>query len=207
MDGTESRSHWNTVYETRAPTELSWYQTRPERSLDLIHRTGAGPRTAIIDVGGGDSTLVDALLDDGMERVTVLDISAAALYRARRRLGSRSANVHWVEADVTHAELDPLAYDVWHDRAVFHFLTDPAARQRYVDVAKAALAAGGHAIVATFGTEGPTRCSGLDVVRYSPAALHAEFGDGFDLVEGSEERHRTPTGKEQHFIYCLLRKR
>ncbi len=207
MDREDRKSHWERAYESKQATELSWYQARPERSLELIRRAGAHSRSEIIDVGGGDSMLVDALLESGMKHITVLDISAAALDRARERLGLRSAAVRWIEADVTSAQLAPLAYDVWHDRAVFHFLTNPDDRRRYLDVIGGALNVGGHAIVATFSADGPTRCSGLAVERYSPFALHAEFGNEFDLVDSSEETHVTPSGKNQNFIYCLCRKR
>jgi len=207
VDREDRKTHWERVYETKAPIEHSWYQARPERSLELIARTGAGPGSEIIDVGAGDSLLVDALLENGMDHITVLDISGAALERTQKRLGRRSANVRWIEADVTRAQLAPLSYDIWHDRAVFHFLTNPEDRQRYVDMVLWALKAGGHAIVAAFAADGPTRCSGLDVARYSPAALHAEFGDVFDLVNSSEETHLTPWGGEQSFTYCLCRKR
>lgn len=207
MDKSNRKLHWEHVYETKAPTELSWYQTHPERSLELIRQTGAGHKTEIIDVGGGDSTLVDELLDNGLGRVAVLDISDAALRRARARLGSRSASVRWIEADVTNAQLPPLAYDVWHDRAVFHFLTNPGDRRRYVQVVRNALKVGGHAIVATFAPDGPTRCSGLEVMRYSAEALHHEFGEEFELISNADETHQTPAGATQHFTYCLCRRR
>ncbi len=207
MDPGDRKSHWERVYERKAPTDLSWYQAHPERSLELIRRTGAGPGTRIIDVGGGDSMLVDVLLDEGMRNIAVLDISRAALDRARERLGSRAAGVDWIEADVTSAQLVPHSYNVWHDRAVFHFLTGAEDRRLYVDAVRASLTAGGHAIIATFADNGPTRCSGLEVARYSPTALRAEFGDGFDLVANTDEVHLTPMGMRQHFTYCLCRKR
>jgi ubiquinone/menaquinone biosynthesis C-methylase UbiE len=150
MDRPRPGSHWERVYETKAANELSWYQKQPERSLQLIRSTGVGPTSRIIDVGGGDSALVDALLNDGMHHVTVLDISGVALERARRRLGGRADNVRWIQEDVTRAQLDDSAYDVWHDRAVFHFLTQEDDRRRYVDVVRHAVTIGGHVIDATF---------------------------------------------------------
>lgn len=207
MDRSEAGSHWERVYETKASNELSWYQMQPERSVQLICSTGAGPTSRIIDVGGGDSTLVDALLDHGMPHVTVLDISGLALERARRRLGGRASSVRWIQEDVTRAQLDESAYDVWHDRAVFHFLTREDDRRRYVDVVRHAVKIGGHVIVATFAEDGPTRCSGLDVVRYSADSLHAEFGSEFELAEKTDEIHSTPWGADQHFVYCLCKRR
>lgn len=207
MDRSEPGSHWERVYQTKAPNELSWYQEHPERSLALIRSTGAGPTSRIIDVGGGDSALVDALLEAGMPHVTVLDISGAALERAKTRLGTRGSSVRWIQEDVTRARLDESAYDVWHDRAVFHFLTRDEDRRRYVDVVRHAVKIGGHVIVATFAEDGPTRCSGLDVVRYSADSLHAEFGSEFELAETTDEMHRTPWGADQHFVYCLCKRR
>lgn len=207
MDRFERRSHWERVYNTKAANELSWYQQQPSRSLALIGLTGAGPSTEIIDVGGGDSTLVDALLEYGMEHLTVLDISGAALERAKKRLGDRATRVRWIEADATRAELGTSVYDVWHDRAVFHFLTREEDRRRYVDIVRQAVKIGGHVIVATFAPDGPTRCSGLDVVRYSADTLHAEFGGEFEMTENTDEIHGTPSGVDQHFIYCLCKRR
>jgi ubiquinone/menaquinone biosynthesis C-methylase UbiE len=185
---------------------VSWYQPRPELSLALIARTGAGPDSTIIDVGGGDAALVDALLDRQVGRVTVLDLSGAALTRARERLGPRANDVCWLEADVTQAVLPPRSFDVWHDRAVFHFLTRTDDQQRYVAAARDALRPGGYLIVTTFAADGPARCSGLAVARYSPDALRAAFGEGFDLVTSGSAVHRTPSGAEQRFTYCCLRR-
>lgn len=198
--------HWETVYANKKPDEVSWYQTRLEKSLELIRRTGAIKTTKIIDLGGGASTLVDDLLASGFKEVTVLDISKAAIQAAQTRLGSRAKDVTWLEADVTWALLPAQHYDVWHDRAVFHFLTKAEDRRRYVDVVNHALKPGGHIIVATFGPHGPLKCSGLEIVRYDPAALHNEFGDDFVLIESFREIHHTPAGKEQDFIYCYCQK-
>ena len=203
----DRREHWDGVYTTKQPTEVSWYQAEPARSLELLAEAGAGPDTAIVDVGGGDSTLVDAVLARGLGRVTVLDISGAALARARARLGARAGEVAWVEADVTRAELPAHAFDVWHDRAVFHFLTERDDRARYAAVAAAAVRPGGTLLMATFALDGPTRCSGLPVERYDAEGLARELGDAFALVRGFGDVHRTPGGGEQRFTVAVLRRR
>lgn len=182
-------------------------QPHPHLSLELIHTTGVSKDAQIIDVGGGTSTLVDALLAEGYQHLTVLDLAGTALTLAQQRLGARAAAVNWVEADITAVELPHHGYDVWHDRAVFHFLTQPEERRRYVETMRHAVRRDGHVIVATFALEGPTRCSGLEVVRYSPARLQEEFGAEFALVHSAQERHRTPLGVEQAFLYCCFQKR
>lgn len=202
----ESKTHWETIYETKDTTQVSWFQRHPELSLQFIRTTGVAKTGQIIDVGGGASTLVDDLLDEGYQNITVLDISKAALDVARHRLGSCADNVTWLEADITRVKLRPQFYDLWHDRAVFHFLTSREGRANYVESVERSVKAGGHVIVATFGLEGPLRCSGLEVVRYSPDRLHDEFGEGFNLVGTTEELHQTPFGTEQKFIYCYCRK-
>jgi ubiquinone/menaquinone biosynthesis C-methylase UbiE len=206
-DAMNRKQHWDGVYAGRKPNEVSWYQTRLEQSLELIGATGAGKDAAIIDLGGGASTLVDDLLAAGYTNLTVLDISSAAIKTAQARLGARAAQVTWLVADATQAELPRDGYDVWHDRAVFHFLTDAADRRRYVATVRRAVKPGGHVIVATFGPNGPLKCSGLDIVRYSPEALHHEFGGDCELLRSVTENHVTPAGKHQEFIYCWCRKR
>jgi len=196
------KEHWEAIYESKKPEEVGWYQPGPTVSLDLIRRVAPRLDAAIIDVGGGASTLVDSLPD---ARVTVLDISAAALAHAKSRLGSAADRVVWRCADVLSEELLSAAYDVWHDRAVFHFLTSPADRRRYVDQVSRALRPGGHVIIATFADDGPTHCSGLEVVRYSGDQLHAELGPAFELIETIREEHVTPSGSRQAFVYCLFR--
>jgi SAM-dependent methyltransferase len=194
------QAHWDSVYSTKAPDEVSWHQARPGVSLELIERTGKGRDARIIDVGGGASRLVDALLDEGFERVTVLDISPEALARARERLGDRARRVTWETADVSRWK-SPATYDIWHDRAVFHFLVEPEDRRSYREAMAAALPRGGQAIIGTFASDGPERCSGLPVARYEPETLAAELGPGFRLVESTHEDHRTPTGKVQRFQF------
>ena len=201
----DARRHWEQVYRTKRPTEVSWYAPHLPTSLRLIEAASPDRDAAIIDVGGGESTLADDLLDRGYRHLSVLDLSATAFEVAKGRLGERSAAVEWLCGDVTTFPFRSRHYDVWHDRAVFHFLTDPAARAAYVRQVMRAVKPGGYVIVATFGPEGPTRCSGLDVVRYGPDALHGEFGPGFRLLEHLTEMHRTPVGTTQQFTYCYCR--
>jgi 2-polyprenyl-3-methyl-5-hydroxy-6-metoxy-1,4-benzoquinol methylase len=201
-----NKSHWENIYENKGTTQVSWYQEHAQFSLQYIRNTGIKKTHHIIDVGGGASTLVDDLVESGFEYITVLDISAKALQFARERLGERAANVNWIEADITQANLPYQAYDVWHDRAVFHFLTQAADRARYVEKVQHGVRPGGHVIVATFANDGPDHCSGLEVMRYDPEGLHDEFGDSFDLVNSTPETHHTPLGTEQRFIYCYCRK-
>lgn len=199
---TNMRSHWDQIYTTRSAQEVSWYQPHAEQSLALIRRIAAGKPSRVIDVGGGASTLVDDLLAQGNIEVSVLDLSAAALDVAEARLGDKAGEVRWIVGDVTQADLPAQAYDIWHDRAVFHFLTDPLQRAAYVAQVRKAVRPGGHVIVAAFGPDGPTRCSGLPVVRYSPGELHDQFGSAFELVESLGEAHHTPGGVIQQFVYC-----
>lgn len=199
------REHWQSVYRTKQASQVSWYQPEPSLSLDLIRRVAPAPDSHIIDVGGGASTLVDGLLNYRYRNVTVLDIAEASLSVAKNRLGERAAEVSWHEANVLGAELPVAAFDVWHDRAVFHFLTDAADRAAYVAKARESVKPGGHVIIASFAPDGPTRCSGLEVVRYSPDTMHAEFGKGFHLLESMREEHHTPSGTTQAFVYCLCR--
>ena len=201
----DSKSHWEDVYRSKAPDAVSWYAPHLERSLALIRRCAPDPSSAVVDVGGGESTLVDDLLSIGYRDVAVLDISGAAIEVAKRRLGPLASRVTWIEADITSVELPVERWDVWHDRAVFHFLTGRAQREAYVRQVARATRRGGHVIVATFGPEGPTKCSGLDVVRYDAARLHREFGRGFEMVEHATELHRTPFGSTQQFLYCYCK--
>jgi len=200
-----SRNHWEKIYRSKTPEAVSWYRPHLERSIELIKRVAPGRDAAIIDVGGGESTLVDDLLAQGYRRLTVLDVSPTAIEVTRGRLGARESEVEWIVADVAAAALPARGFDLWHDRAVFHFLTDAGERAAYVRQVARAVKPGGHVIVATFGPEGPTQCSGLEVMRYDAQALHGEFGAHFRLLESDTERHRTPAGAEQQFLYCLCR--
>lgn len=195
--------HWDGVYTTKAVTAVSWYQTSPVYSLELIAAAAIGADAPVIDVGAGASVLVDRLLDDGHSDVTVLDVAADALATAQDRLGpERAAAVDWVVADLLTWH-PPRRYRLWHDRAVFHFLTDPADRDRYRAVLHRALAAGGHIVVGTFAEDGPTSCSGLPTARYAPEDLAAEFSD-YRVVRIAREEHHTPGGTVQPFTWLLL---
>jgi SAM-dependent methyltransferase len=201
----DTRNHWEKIYKTKTPEAVSWYRPHLETSLRLIERAASGPSSSIIDVGGGESTLVDDLLARGYENLTVLDVSQTALDVTKKRLGLAAERVHWLVADITEAHLEPGAYDVWHDRAVFHFLIAPEQRTAYVRQVAHAVKSGGHVIIGTFGPEGPTKCSGLDIVRYDADSLHGEFGARFRLEESSKELHRTPFGTIQQFLYCYCK--
>ena len=201
----QSKTHWEAVYTTKSVERVSWYQPHADKSMDLIGAS-ALPRTAhIVDVGGGASTLVDDLLADGYSQLTVLDLSAAALAESQRRLGPLAERVQWTVADITMAEFTPHSVDLWHDRAVFHFLTTAEERAAYVRQVLRAVKPGGHVIVATFGANGPLQCSGLPVMRYEADGLHAEFGEAFALLSHDEQVHHTPFGTDQQFIYCMCR--
>lgn len=201
-----SKEHWERVYSTRAATEVSWFQEHAALSLKLIQNAAVPVSASIIDVGGGASTLVDDLLANGFADLTVLDLSGAALAAAKTRLGGRASNVKWIEANILEADLPRHGYDVWHDRAVFHFLTSDADRHAYVSKVLQAVKPGGLVIVATFAEDGPAQCSGLPVMRYSASGLHAEFGEPFQLLGHERESHHTPGGNEQRFVYCFCRK-
>jgi len=202
----EPKNHWETVYSTKETTEVSWFQEHAERSLKLILDAGIPTQAQIIDVGGGASTLVDDLLAHGYQNISVLDISSAALEAAKKRLGAQAEKVQWLEANILDVKLPEQTYDVWHDRAVFHFLLTTEQRQAYVQHVLHAVKPGGLVIVATFGEEGPDMCSGLPVRRYSADGLHDEFGEPFIMLGHEEESHTTPAGKIQQFVYCLCRK-
>ena len=196
----DRRQHWDTVYTTKGDDQVSWFEPAPEVSLRLIEEAGLAPESCVIDIGGGESRLVDALLARGVRCVTVLDVSQAAIDRVCVRLGAAASGVTWIVADVTGPWIS-VPVDVWHDRAVFHFLTDPEDRIRYVQHLTRTLKVGGTAIIATFAPDGPERCSGLPVVRYSPEALADELGSAFTLVHSEGHSHRTPSGALQAFHY------
>lgn len=201
----QRKDHWEHVYETKPTTAVSWFQEHAAQSLRLIMATGLPRSASIIDVGGGASTLVDDLLAEGYTALSVLDIAAKALEAAQARLGSDAARVNWIESDITSRGLALHGYDLWHDRAVFHFLTTQEQRHAYVQNVLRAVKPGGHVIVSTFAEDGPTQCSGLPVARYSAEGLHAEFGAPFELLRHEREEHRTPSGGTQKFVYCYCR--
>lgn len=202
MDPTD---HWERVYQTKSPNQVSWYRRHLDVSLDLITKTVSNRDARIVDVGGGEATLVDDLLATGYRHVAVLDLSETALEVTKERLGELAASVSCLQGDVTTYPFEANVYDLWHDRAVFHFLTEPSQRQAYVRQVARAVKAGGHVIVATFGPEGPKECSGLEIVRYDVDSLHQQFGPGFHLVDHQVEEHVTPAGARQQFVYCLCR--
>jgi len=199
------QSHWNGVWAKIRESEVSWYQERPSLSLDLVQRYAVDKNTRILDVGGGSSRLVDALLVQGFGHVGVLDIAAPALEVAQARLGERASAVEWIVGEVTAYE-PSCHWDVWHDRAVFHFLVDASDRQLYVQAVQRSLSGSGVVVIATFGPDGPKKCSGLDVERHSPDTLREVFGSGFSLLESHVEMHRTPGGADQQFVYCVFRR-
>ncbi len=194
--------HWDAVYRRKAPDAVSWYRPHLEVSLELIKRAANDSSAAILDVGGGESTLVDDLVALGFGNVTVLDISAIALDVIKVRLGNLAERVRWIAGDVTVVSLPQLSVDVWHDRAVFHFLTEPEKRAAYVRNMLDCVRPGGHVIIGVFGPDGPVQCSGLPVLRYDAEALRREFGSSFMLLDTREELHLTPWGTTQQFVYC-----
>jgi len=202
----DRKKHWETIYETKSPREVSWYQEHPNKSLQFFKDIGAGVDAQVIDAGGGASTLADHLLQEGYRQITILDVSARALERAKQRLGERAKNVRWIEGDVTQVNLEPFSYDIWHDRAAFHFLTQAGDRERYVRTLEKSLKPGGHLRLSTFATDGPPRCSGLDVIRYSAEGLERELGEKFRLIKSVDDIHRTPFDTQQNFIYCHFQK-
>ena len=200
------KTHWENIYKTKFSKDVSWFKPRLDKSLELILKHGLSKDVAIIDVGGGASTLPDDLLDKGFKNITVLDISTEAIKVSKDRLGKKASFVQWIEADITQASLKPSHYDLWHDRAVFHFLTSVHDRRKYIDQLKQSLKSGGHAIISTFSLKGPLKCSGLEIIRYSSETLCAELGDLFNLIESFEENHPTPFGTAQAFVYCCFKK-
>lgn len=200
-----SADHWENVYRNKNFDAVSWYAPHLGESLRLIEQLCPDKTAAIVDVGGGESTLVDDLLHRHYLDLSVLDISAAAIDFTKRRLGVKAQQVNWLVGDITRYNFGDKKFDLWHDRAVFHFLTDPAARQAYVDLVRGSVKPGGYVLMATFGPNGPLQCSGLDVVRYDDAKLHHEFGEGFQLMGSELSDHHTPMGKDQQFLYCWCR--
>jgi ubiquinone/menaquinone biosynthesis C-methylase UbiE len=205
MSSESRQAHWEDVYTKKGENEVSWFQESPVPSLELIEQVGATTASAVIDIGGGASRLVDHLVNQGFEDITVLDLSEAALATAKTRLGDLGAKVHWIAADATVWE--PLkAYDVWHDRAAFHFLTEERDRAAYVARLERALKVGGHAIIATFALDGPERCSGLPVARYDPTTLGQTLGRAFQFVDARRHAHATPWGSSQSFQFSVFRR-
>ena len=206
MTASDRESHWQKVYLEKGEQEVSWTQPSPEPSLGLIETFAPSRQASIVDIGGGASRLVDALCDRGYQAITVLDLSEAALASARQRLGPQGGHVRWIAADATVWE-PPQPFDLWHDRAAFHFLVDVSDRKAYLERLVRGVKAGGHAIIATFALDGPEKCSGLPVQRYDPASLSAAIGDAFELVDHRPHRHVTPWGAVQSFQFSVLKRK
>jgi SAM-dependent methyltransferase len=198
----QTSGHWDNVYRSKSHDAMSWYAPHLGESLELIERFCPDKTAAIVDIGGGESTLVDDLLGKGYLDLSVLDISQAALEFTQKRLGEKSDTVRWHVGDITQYDFGKKQFDVWHDRAVFHFLTTNSARQAYVDLVKRSVKTGGYILMATFGPQGPVKCSGLNVVRYDEEKLHDEFGRGFELIGSKVIDHHTPMNTDQQFLYC-----
>lgn len=202
----KAKDYWEKIYQEKNPTtDVSWYQERPVMSLELIRSAGLAKEQSLIDVGGGASSLAECLLDSGFSDLTVLDISAIALGYAQARLGNKAREITWLEADITRFK-PSRSFQLWHDRAVFHFLTAPSERRAYTEALRTGLALGGHLILATFAKDGPPQCSGLPVTRYDAASLRAELGPGFELIDQRHETHFTPWKSDQRFHWFLLKK-
>ena len=202
MDKT-TQNHWDTVYETKNPDQVSWTQEVPKTSLDFIHSFGLTKTAKIIDIGGGDSKLADYLLDEGFENITVLDISAKALDKAKQRLGDKAHKINWVVTDITEFQPDS-TFDVWHDRATFHFLTTSDQVAKYMDTARKSV--NGFLTIGTFSDNGPEKCSGLSIKQYSEEALTAELKNGFDKLRCITEDHTTPFDTKQNFLFCSFKR-
>lgn len=202
---TTRKDHWEKIYETKQPNEVSWTEEVPKTSLDFIHSFNLPKSARIIDIGGGDSRLVDFLLAEGFEHITVLDVSSKALERARKRLGDRANKVTWIVSDLTEFSPDT-TYDLWHDRATFHFLTADGQIMRYLSTARKAVKSGGYVTIGTFSTDGPKRCSGLDVKRYSEETLTEQLSKGFEKIRCITEDHITPFNTTQNFLFCSFKR-
>lgn len=203
MNSSDNRNHWENVYETKSPDQVSWTQKKPQTSLDFINSFGLGKEAKIIDIGGGDSNLVDFLLEEGYKNITVLDISAKALEKAKQRLGDKADKVKWISTDIT-AFHPTETYEIWHDRATFHFLTTPEQISKYIDIAKKNITE--FLILGTFSKNGPTKCSGLDIQQYDEESLTKKFKEDFEKIECITEDHTTPFQTIQNFIFCSLKK-
>lgn len=201
-----SKQHWDNVYSVKAEDEVSWFQPYPKTSMEFVELFDLPFSANIIDIGGGDSHFVDALLDKGYTNIWVLDISAAAIERAKKRLGEKASLIHWVVSDVTEFEPE-VSFDFWHDRAAFHFLTTEEKIYRYVSIAENAIKQNGYLILGTFSENGPTKCSGLEIKQYSEASMSARFEIAFDRIKCIQEDHLTPFNTIQNFLFCSFRKK
>lgn len=201
-----NKEHWENVFATKAENEVSWFQPYPKTSVELIESFNLPLKANIIDIGGGDSHLVDALLDKGFENIWLLDISANAIERAKNRLGEKAAKVHWVVSDIVDFD-PPVQFDCWHDRAAFHFLTTEENINRYVSITGNAIKKDGYLVIGTFSEQGPKKCSGLEIKQYSESSLSARFETSFEKIECFMEDHQTPFNTVQNFLFCSFRKK
>ena len=201
-----AKEHWETVYKTKNPDEVSWTQNVPKTSLDFIHFFGISKTAAIIDIGGGDSKLADYLLNEGFENITVLDISAKALEKAKQRLGNKAKKINWIISNITDFQPNTL-FDVWHDRATFHFLTSGSDIDKYLSIAKYAIKKNGNLIIGTFSENGPEKCSGLQIKQYSESLMSSTFKNDFDKIKCVTENHVTPFNTIQNFLFCGFKKK
>ena len=204
MEANNTKKHWETVYETKSPAEVSWTQEIPKTALDFIFSSGLPKDSKIIDIGGGDSTLVDHLINQGFENITVLDISAKAIERAKLRLGKKAEKVNWIVSDITNFQPDQV-YDIWHDRATFHFLTTDAQVEHYLTIAGTAVSK--LLIIGTFSENGPKKCSGLEVRQYNESTLTSKMETDFEKLKCIYENHTTPFNTQQHFVFCCFKRK
>lgn len=204
MNSSDNKNHWENVYETKSPDQVSWTQKKPQTSLDFINSFGLGKEAKIIDIGGGDSNLVDFLLEEGYENITVLDISAKALEKAQQRLGNKADKVKWIATDITAFEPTE-TYDIWHDRAAFHFLTTPEQVSAYIAITEKNITS--FMILGTFSKNGPTKCSGLEIQQYDEDSLSEKFEIGFEKIQCIAEDHTTPFDTIQNFVFCCFKKK
>jgi 2-polyprenyl-3-methyl-5-hydroxy-6-metoxy-1,4-benzoquinol methylase len=206
MEIANQKQHWENVFINKEPNEVSWFQEYPKTSMEFLHLFDLSSTANIIDVGAGDSKFVDALLEKGFTNIWVLDISSAALEKAKKRLGAKADLVHWVVTDITEFE-PPVQYDFWHDRAAFHFLTDDASIKKYVTITELGIRNNGYLILGTFSENGPLKCSGLEIKQYSAASMSGRFEKKFDRIRCIEETHTTPFSTKQNFLFCSFQKR
>jgi ubiquinone/menaquinone biosynthesis C-methylase UbiE len=202
----QSKEHWERVYTTKATDAVSWFQESATQSIDFINKSKVPLSASIIDIGGGASILIDNLVAKSYSNLSVLDLSGAALLTSQNRLKEASKNIKWIEGNILDVDFERHSFDLWHDRAVFHFLTNAEDRKKYIDLLSKAVKPNGHIIIATFAEDGPLQCSGLPVMRYSVDELHSELGQEFTLIESKKELHQTPFNTVQSFIYCYFRR-
>ncbi len=205
MENLERKNHWENIYQTKELKDVSWYQRTPETSLNFIQLANLLRSAKIIDIGGGDSLLVDHLIDLGYLDITVLDISAKSLEKAKQRLGDRASNIHWIVADISNFR-PSRKYDLWHDRAAFHFLTDETEIENYVKTVQLCIQPSGILIIGTFSEQGPKKCSGIEIKQYSETSIYERFMSYFERIQCMKVDHQTPSGSIQNFVFCYLRK-